>query len=161
MNVKQASQIEVGQPLPAAYIEVVSDNCAADDCCPTQSTIDPIFADGKSLIIGMPGAFTPTCTDEHLPGFIRNAQKFRKLGVKNLNVVTTNDKYIMTAWKKAMKDCMKAEGISSLDSQVDQGPHRAHTCHTACVCTLSHCTHLHTVCVCVCVVCVCVWCPGA
>ena len=63
-------------------------------------------------------AFTPTCTDEHLPGYIRNARKFRRLGVKKLAVITTNDRFIMTAWKKAMKDCMQAEGLSTIDTEV-------------------------------------------
>jgi len=68
--------------------------------------------------VGMPGAFTPTCTSEHLPGFIRNARKFRRLGVDKLAIVTTNDKFIMSAWKKAMSECMQAEGLSSLDTEV-------------------------------------------
>ena len=64
------------------------------------------------------GAFTPTCTDLHLPGFIRAAPRFEKLGVGTLAVVTTNDRFIMSCWKDAMKACMEEEGLTSLDDKV-------------------------------------------
>ena len=117
MQVKQASQIEVGQPLPAAYVEIVTDGCAADDSCPVL-TADEMLGTGKVVLVGMPGAFTPTCTDEHLPGFIRSAKRFKRLGVKTVAIVTTNDRFIMTAWKKAMKECMESEGLRSMDTEV-------------------------------------------
>jgi peroxiredoxin len=118
MNIKQASQIEVEQTLPAAYVEIVTDGCAADDNCAVR-TADEVLGSGKCVLVGMPGAFTPTCTDEHLPGFIRSAKKFKRLGVKKVCIVTTNDRFIMTAWKKAMRECMQAEGLSSMDTQVE------------------------------------------
>ena len=58
MQVKQASQIEVGQPLPAAYVEIVTDGCAADDSCPVL-TADEMLGTGKVVLVGMPGAFAP------------------------------------------------------------------------------------------------------
>ena len=64
------------------------------------------------------GAFTPTCTDLHLPGFIRAAPRFERLGVDTLAVITTNDRFIMSCWKDAMKECMEAEGLKSLDDKV-------------------------------------------
>ena len=117
MQVKQASQIEVGQSLPAAYVEIVTDGCAADDSCPVL-TAEEVLGVGKTVLVGMPGAFTPTCTDEHLPGFIRSAKRFKRLGVKTVAIVTTNDRFIMTAWKKAMKECMEKEGLRSMDTEV-------------------------------------------
>ena len=116
MDVKQALQVEVGQQMPLAYVEIVTDDCAMEDNCQLTTTED-FFGKGKCVIVGMPGAFTPTCTDAHLPSFIRNAKKFRRLGVEKVAVVTTNDKFIMTAWKKAMRECMQAEGLSSLDTK--------------------------------------------
>ena len=65
MNVKQATQIEAGQALPQSYIEIVTDGCAANDDCQCL-TVDEFLAKGKTVLVGMPGAFTPTCTDEHL-----------------------------------------------------------------------------------------------
>ena len=118
MQVKQASQIEVGQPMPAGYIEIVTDGCAADDSCAVL-TVDEFLGKGKCVLVGMPGAFTPTCTDEHLPGYIRSAKRFKRLGVKKIAVITTNDRFIMSAWKKAMKECMDQEGLRSIDSEID------------------------------------------
>jgi len=117
MNIKQARQIEVGATLPVASVELVKDECAAFDECPVIDTYGDLSA-GKQVIIGMPGAFTPTCTSEHLPGYIRNSKKFRQAGA-TVNVVTTNDVFIMTAWKRAMKKCMQEEGLTTLDSEVN------------------------------------------
>lgn len=50
----------------------------------------------------MPGAFTPTCSKEHLPGYIKNADKFEKqLGIDRINIVTTNDQYVNSEWMSA------------------------------------------------------------
>jgi len=115
--IRQASQAEVGQAFPEAYIELVTDGCAADDDCAVLSASE-YFGKGRCVLVGMPGAFTPTCTDEHLPGYIRGARKFKRLGVKTLAVVTTNDRFIMTAWKSAMKQCVQAEGKATIDNDV-------------------------------------------
>ena len=118
-NFKQAKQVEVGGALPSVEgfgVELVTDDCAFDDTCAVVDDID--FTKGKSVIVGMPGAFTPTCTDEHLPGFIRNAKKMRRAGVKNIAVLTTNDRFIMTAWKRKMRECAQAAGLNSIDSEI-------------------------------------------
>ena len=71
----------------------VHSDCSFDDTCELAET-DNALSRGKTVLIGMPGAFTPTCTDAHLPGFIRNARRFRRAGVNNLAVVTTNDRFV-------------------------------------------------------------------
>lgn len=120
MKDMQASQIAVGDTLPLvdfnSGVQIVTDDCSFDDSC---EIIESQLNEGKTVLIGMPGAFTPTCTDEHLPGFIRAAKQFRRAGVKRLAVVTTNDVFIMTAWKRKMRECASAEGIGSLDGLVD------------------------------------------
>ena len=119
MNVMQAQEIAVGNNLPLLDfnmgIEVVSDECAFDDTC---EVLEQQLNTGRTVLIGMPGAFTPTCTDEHLPGYIRAARKLRRAGVKHIAVVTTNDKFIMTAWKRKMRECAQAEGLSSIDGSI-------------------------------------------
>jgi len=120
MQTMQAQQIEVGQPLPnleGLGVEVVTDDCAMMDECKTIDEED-LLTRGKTVLVGMPGAFTPTCTDEHLPGFIRNARKFRRLGVTQVAVVTTNDRFIMTAWKRAMRKCTEQEGLKTMDTEM-------------------------------------------
>jgi len=123
MKTMQAQQIEVGQPFPAidGYLEVVTDGCAREDDCPLYSAEELLGSPSTpsmSVLVGMPGAFTPTCTDIHLPGYIRNVKLFNKLGVKTVAVVTTNDRFIMTSWKTAMKECMDQERLGSLDDRV-------------------------------------------
>jgi glutaredoxin/glutathione-dependent peroxiredoxin len=51
----------------------------------------------------MPGAFTPTCTGEHLPGFIDNSNRLGRLGVGKIIVLTTNDRYVNEQWGKQFK----------------------------------------------------------
>jgi peroxiredoxin len=53
----------------------------------------------------MPGAFTPTCTDAHLPGYMNRAAQFAQVGVSNIGVVTTNDRFVNEAWTKALEAC--------------------------------------------------------
>jgi glutaredoxin/glutathione-dependent peroxiredoxin len=49
----------------------------------------------------MPGAFTPTCHRNHLPGFVEKSGEFHKKGVDTIAVTTTNDHFVMSAWSKA------------------------------------------------------------
>lgn len=53
----------------------------------------------------MPGAFTPTCTDLHLPGFIRAEESLEKQGVEQIALLTTNDVYVNLAWIKSVEEC--------------------------------------------------------
>ena len=50
------------------------------------------------LLLGMPGAFTTTCSTEHLPGFVKSAKKIQSLGVDTIAVVTTNDRFVNQEW---------------------------------------------------------------
>ncbi|MDQ7050124.1 MAG: peroxiredoxin [Enterobacterales bacterium] len=60
-----------------------------------------VFAQGKSVIFGLPGAFTPTCSKAHLPGFVVNADNIKAKGVERIACLSVNDAFVMTAWAKA------------------------------------------------------------
>ncbi|KAH8702304.1 allergen Asp F3 [Talaromyces proteolyticus] len=59
------------------------------------------FAGKKVVLVSVPGAFTPTCSEKHLPGYIENWQKFKEKGVDIIAVIASNDAYVMSAWSKS------------------------------------------------------------
>ena len=62
--------------------------------------IVPYELDGslKTILVGVPGAFTPGCTRNHLPGFANNMDKLKEKGIEKVVFVATNDAYVMDAW---------------------------------------------------------------
>ncbi|GJQ11030.1 hypothetical protein GpartN1_g2821.t1 [Galdieria partita] len=59
-----------------------------------------IFNGKKVVIFGVPGAFTPSCSDKHLPGFADNFDKFKEKGIDTVICLAANDPYVMNAWAK-------------------------------------------------------------
>lgn len=62
---------------------------------------DDLLKGKKVVLIGLPGAFTPTCSLNHLPGFIENRDAFMSRGVDEIAVMAVNDPHVMGAWAKA------------------------------------------------------------
>jgi len=60
-----------------------------------------IFAGKKIAVFGVPGAFTPTCSDEHLPGYLKALDEFTSLGCDEVICISTNDCFVTRAWEKA------------------------------------------------------------
>jgi alkyl hydroperoxide reductase 1 len=60
------------------------------------------FADKKIVLVSVPGAFTGTCSEKHIPGFIANLEKFKEKGVDKIVVIAYNDAYVMSAWGKSL-----------------------------------------------------------
>jgi peroxiredoxin len=92
---EHAMTIKPGDKLPNATFRVMAEGGGKE-----MATAD-IFNGKKVVLIGMPGAFTPTCHRNHLPGYIEDAEKFRGKGVDTIAVTTTNDHFVMGAWSKA------------------------------------------------------------
>ncbi len=57
----------------------------------------------KSLLIGIPGAFTPTCNDQHLPGYKKLENEFINKGIEKIYVVSTNDPFVLKSWQKSLE----------------------------------------------------------
>tara|TARA_B100000035_G_scaffold180976_2_gene154444 strand:+ start:6092 stop:6571 length:480 start_codon:yes stop_codon:yes gene_type:complete len=57
-----------------------------------------IFNDKKIILVSVPGAFTPTCSNEHLPGYVKQYDEFKKKGIDDIFFVAANDPFVMEAW---------------------------------------------------------------
>ena len=86
--------IKVGDKLPEAKFAVMTAEGPAE-----KSTAD-IFNGKKVVLFAVPGAFTPTCHKNHLPGFLKNADAIKAKGVDTIAVTGVNDVFVMNAWKK-------------------------------------------------------------
>lgn len=62
---------------------------------------DDVMRGKKIVLFSVPGAFTPTCSAKHLPGFIRHAGEFKAKGVDDIVCMAVNDPFVMDAWAKA------------------------------------------------------------
>ncbi|RIL08121.1 MAG: peroxiredoxin [Proteobacteria bacterium] len=86
--------IQVGEKLPAATFQV-----------PTAGgiearTTEQLFAGKKVVLFSVPGAFTPTCSAKHLPGFVQKADEIRAKGIDAIVCLAVNDAFVMGAWAK-------------------------------------------------------------
>jgi glutaredoxin/glutathione-dependent peroxiredoxin len=63
-------------------------------------TTDELFGGKKVVVFAVPGAFTPTCSEQHLPGYITQASDIRAKGVDDILCVSVNDAFVMGAWGK-------------------------------------------------------------
>jgi peroxiredoxin len=84
--------IQVGQKLPAATLKVPTADGIQD------RTTEQLFAGRKVVLFSVPGAFTPTCSAKHLPGFVQNAPALRAKGVDAIVCMAVNDAFVMEAW---------------------------------------------------------------
>jgi peroxiredoxin len=98
--------IKVGDRLPEAKFRVMGAEGPA-----VKSTAD-IFKGKKVILFAVPGAFTPTCSNNHLPGFLQNADAFKQKGIDTIAVTGVNDVFVMDAWKKASGAGSKIEFLS-------------------------------------------------
>ena len=87
--------IKVGDKLPNATFRIMT----ADG--PKPKTTDDIFKGKKVALFAVPGAFTPTCSNLHMPSFLNNAAAIKAKGVDSIAVTGVNDVFVMEAWKKA------------------------------------------------------------
>jgi len=59
-----------------------------------------LFAHGRTVVLGVPGAFTPVCTEKHIPDFLRQADEFDMQGCRQLVCIAPNDPFVLEAWAK-------------------------------------------------------------
>jgi glutaredoxin/glutathione-dependent peroxiredoxin len=86
--------ISVGQKLPDATVRIMTADGAQS------ITTQEFFAGRKVVLFGVPGAFTPTCSNNHLPGYLENRDAILGRGVDRIAVVAVNDHHVMAAWSR-------------------------------------------------------------
>jgi peroxiredoxin len=87
--------IKVGDRLPEAKFRVMGPDG------PAWKSTDEIFKGRKVALFAVPGAYTPTCNNVHMPSFVQNASAFKSKGVDTIAVTGVNDVFVMEAWKKS------------------------------------------------------------
>ena len=86
--------IQVGEKIPSATLfHMTGDGPAA-------VTTDEIFSGKKVVLFAVPGAFTPTCSAQHVPSYLKNAAALRDKGVDTIACLAVNDVFVMGAWGK-------------------------------------------------------------
>jgi peroxiredoxin len=95
--------IQVGERIPNATLNFIQDGVQAVNT-------DEIFKGKKVVLFSVPGAFTPTCSAKHLPGYVEKAAEFQQRGI-DVACVSVNDAFVMKAWAK---DQNVPEGIKML-----------------------------------------------
>ena len=96
--------IGIGDRLPAGTLVKVTDNG------PDQVEVAAFFAGRKVALFAVPGAFTPTCSAKHLPGFVEKREELLARGVDEIACTSVNDAFVMAAWSKSAD----AAGITML-----------------------------------------------
>jgi peroxiredoxin len=84
--------IQEGEKLPAATLHTMQDGK------PAAVSTDDLFAGKKVVLFAVPGAFTPTCSMAHLPGYVVNADAIKAKGVDSIICLSVNDAFVMDAW---------------------------------------------------------------
>jgi peroxiredoxin len=86
--------ISAGDKMPSGAFGVMTDSG------PGALSTDELFAGKKVVLVSVPGAFTPTCSMNHLPGFVEQAAQLKAKGVDTVACMAVNDVFVMDAWGK-------------------------------------------------------------
>ena len=86
--------ISAGEKMPAGAFGIMT------DAGPGEISSDELFGGKKVVLVSVPGAFTPTCSKGHLPGFINQADQLSSKGVDTIACMAVNDVFVMHAWGK-------------------------------------------------------------
>ncbi|WP_426173369.1 peroxiredoxin [Massilia sp. TWR1-2-2] len=124
--------IKVGDKLPegtlAEFIETETEGCSLG---PNTFQVSELTKGKKIAVFGLPGAFTPTCSAQHVPGYVANADALKAKGVDEIWCISVNDAFVMGAWGRDQKSIgivrMMADGngdfSKALGLSVDYSKH--------------------------------------
>ena len=86
--------IKVGDKIPSVTLKHLSSDGMED------LNTDDLLRDKKTVLFAVPGAFTPTCSAQHVPGFLTHASQLKEKGVDEIICLSVNDAFVMDAWSK-------------------------------------------------------------
>jgi glutaredoxin/glutathione-dependent peroxiredoxin len=86
--------IKVGDTIPSMKLMMATPDG------PRETSTEEIFKNKKVVLFAVPGAFTPTCSNRHLPGFVEHAAELKQKGVDTIACIAVNDAFVMSAWGK-------------------------------------------------------------
>lgn len=87
--------ISVGDSIPAVTLSKL------DGDKPQPISTEKLFSNKKIVLVAVTGAFTPDCSNDHLPGFVSHADEIKQHGIDEIVCISVNDPYVMDAWSKA------------------------------------------------------------
>ena len=109
--------IKVGDSLPAAtlmeYVEVEGNGCSVG---PNPVDVAQVSADKTIALFAVPGAFTPTCSAKHVPGYVAKFAEFKAAGVDEIWCLSVNDAFVMGAWARDQKTEGKVRMLADGDA---------------------------------------------
>lgn len=109
--------IKVGDTLPAVtlteYVEVQGNGCSIG---PNPVKLPEALAGKTVALFAVPGAFTPTCSEKHLPGYVQQAAELKAAGVDEIWCLAVNDAFVMGAWGRDQKVDGKVRMIADGDA---------------------------------------------
>ncbi|MEY4372037.1 MAG: hypothetical protein RL219_806 [Actinomycetota bacterium] len=88
--------VKVGDRIPDVQVHVLG-----DDGMPKPVNTTEVLGSGKVVLFAVPGAFTPGCSQVHLPGYVKHGAELRAKGVSKIVCISVNDPWVMAAWAKA------------------------------------------------------------
>lgn len=113
--------IKVGDTLPGAtlmeYSEVEGNGCSIG---PNPVDVSKAVAGKTIAIFGLPGAFTPTCSAKHVPGYVEKFNEFKAAGVEEIWCVSVNDAFVMGAWARDQKSAGKVRMLADGSAEFAQ-----------------------------------------
>ena len=109
--------IKVGEALPAAtlmeFVEVEGNGCSLG---PNPVDVQKATAGKTIALFAVPGAFTPTCSAQHVPGYVAQAEAFKAAGVDEIWCLAVNDAFVMGAWARDQKTAGKVRMLADGDA---------------------------------------------
>lgn len=117
--------IKVGDKIPSVQLKHMTENG------PAEISTDELFAGKTVVLFALPGAFTPTCSAKHVPGYVSHVEELKGKGVDTVACLSVNDAFVMGAWGKDQKAdgkvLMLADGSAELTKKLgldlDLTPH--------------------------------------